>query len=156
VPTPPAGLDHLDRRIVQLLLEDARRTFGDIGARVGLSPSAVKRRIDRLERAGVIEGYTAIVEPGALGEPVEAFAELTFVGSAPVSVIESIAEAVPQIRALYTLAGQPDAIALVRAADVDDLKSAIDAIRRTGHVTGTKTSIVLGAVKTRRTLTPEA
>jgi Lrp/AsnC family leucine-responsive transcriptional regulator len=151
-----AALDALDRRIVQLLLDDARRTYGDIGGRIGLSASAVKRRIDRLERSGVIEGYTAIVEPGALGEPVEAFAELTFVGSAPVSVIESIAEAVPQIRALYTLAGQPDAIALIRAADVDALKSAIDAIRRTGHVTGTKTSIVLGAVTRRRTLTPEA
>ena len=50
------------------------------------------------------------------------------------------------IRALYTLAGNPDALALIHAADMDDLKSVIDAIRRTGHVTGTKTLIVLGAV----------
>ena len=134
---------------MELLVADARRTLGDIAARVDLSPGAVKRRIDRLESSGVIHGYTAVVEPAALGEPVEAFAELTFVGSAPVGVIESIAEAVPQIRALYTLAGNPDALALIHAADMEDLKSVIDAIRRTGHVTGTKTLIVLGAVQQR-------
>lgn len=139
-------LDDQDRRIVELLRLDARRTLGDIGERVGLSAPAVKRRVDRLEETGVIRGYTAITDPALLGQTVEAFAELRFVGSAPVSVIESIAAEVPEIEALFTIAGDPDAIAWIRARDNDDLKRVIDAIRRTGTVMGTKTMIVLGSV----------
>jgi DNA-binding Lrp family transcriptional regulator len=138
-------LDEIDRDILDALRRNGRSTLGDIGAQVGLSPPAVKRRIDAMEAARVIRGYTVIVDPSVLGHTVEAFAELRFVGNAPVGVIESIAADVPQIQALYTVAGDPDALAYVRARDLDDLKRVIDAIRRTGQVTGTKTLIVLGS-----------
>ena len=52
-------LDGIDRKIVALLQESAKRTFADIGADVGLSATAVKRRVDRLEAGGVITGYGA-------------------------------------------------------------------------------------------------
>jgi Lrp/AsnC family leucine-responsive transcriptional regulator len=144
--TPARHVDETDRRILEELRRNGRCTLGDIGTRVGLSPPAVKRRIDAMEAAGVIRGYTVLVDPAVLGHTVEAFAELRFVGNAPVGVIESIAADVPEIQALYTVAGDPDAIAYIRARDVDDLKRVIDAIRRTGHVTGTKTLIVMGSV----------
>ena len=136
-------LDATDRRIVELMRENARRSFGDIGTRVGLSAPAVKRRVDRLEESGVIAGYTAVVDHAALGAPLEAFAELRFVGSAPVNAIEGLADSIPEIQALFTLAGDPDALAWLRVRDVQDLKRVIDQIRRTGTVTGTKTLMVL-------------
>jgi Lrp/AsnC family transcriptional regulator, leucine-responsive regulatory protein len=139
-------LDETDRRILDHLRRDGRCTLGDIGEHVGLSAPAIKRRIDAMETAGVIRGYTVLVDPSVLGHTIEAFAELRFVGNAPVGVIESIAADVPEIQALYTVAGDPDAIAYISARDVDDLKRVIDAVRRTGHVTGTKTLIVLGSV----------
>ena len=55
-------VDETDGRILGLLQQNARRTFGDIGRAVGLSASAVKRRIDRLEALGVILGYTTLVD----------------------------------------------------------------------------------------------
>jgi len=64
-------LDRTDHEILVLLEENARRTMGDIAERVSLSTSAVKRRIDRMERAGVISGYTVVVDHAKLGRPIQ-------------------------------------------------------------------------------------
>jgi Lrp/AsnC family leucine-responsive transcriptional regulator len=138
-------LDVTDRRILELLQDNARRTFGDIGAQVGLSAPAVKRRIDRLEEAGIIRGYTAVVDHGKLGRPLEAFAELRFAGKTRVDDIEGIAADVPEIQAIFTVAGDPDALAWIRVRDVQDLKRVIDQLRKSGKITGTKTLMVLGS-----------
>ena len=138
----PDATDHL---IVERLLVDGRSTLAEIGGHVGLSAPAVKRRIDRLEASGVIRGYTAVVDQALLGLGLEAFAELRFVGTAPVGSIESLADEVPEIQAIFTIAGDPDALAWIKVRDVPDLTRVIDQIRKTGRVTGTKTLIVLGS-----------
>ena len=68
-------MDDIDRQIVALLRQDARRSFQSIGLRVALSAPAVKRRVDRLEADGVIRGYTAQVDPGRYGWGTHAFVE---------------------------------------------------------------------------------
>jgi Lrp/AsnC family leucine-responsive transcriptional regulator len=141
----PATLDDTDRRILELLQQDARRTYGDIGDHVGLSAPAVKRRVDRLESSGVIRGFTVVVDHAQLGRGVEAFAELRFAGSTRVDDIESIAVDVPEVHALFTVAGDPDALAWIHAKDVQDLKRVIDRLRSSGKVTGTKTLMVLSS-----------
>src|SRR2546423_4549545 len=75
---PP--LDHIDRRIIALLREDARRSFQDIGGHVALSAPAVKRRVDRLRREGVIRGFTTLVDPRRFGWQTQAIVELTTSG----------------------------------------------------------------------------
>ena len=148
---PPTSVDETDHRILELLGADARRTFGDIGAQVGLSAPAVKRRVDRLEREGVIRGYTTVVDHAQLGRPLEAFAELRFPGSTRVDDIEGLIGEIPEIEALFTVAGDPDALAWIRVHDVEDLKRVIDQVRATGLVTGTKTMMVLGSAVRSRT-----
>lgn len=138
------GVDELDRRIIGLLERNARRTYGDIGSTVGLSAPAVKRRVDRLQDAGVITGYTTLVDHAKLGRPLEAFVELRFVGDARVDDIAGIGADIDEVQAVYTVAGDPDALVLVRVRDVQDLKRVVDRLRRSGHVTGTKTLMVLG------------
>src|SRR5688572_24060465 len=69
-------MDDVDRQIVALLREDARRSYQSIGARVSLSAPAVKRRVDRLESAGVIRGYSAQVDAGRFGWETHAFVAL--------------------------------------------------------------------------------
>ncbi len=137
--------DATDLRIIDALRRNARATFSVIGADVALSAPAVKRRIDRLEARGVIRGYTAVIDDALLGFALEAFVELRFVGSASVGSIESLVDLVPEVRALFTIAGDPDALAWVKASDVRDLTRVIDQIRKTGTVTGTKTLMVLGS-----------
>ena len=138
------GLDATDLEIVELLREDARRTLADVGERVSLSAPAVKRRVDRLERDGVIVGYTALVDHALLGRPLQAFTELRFAGNLPVDQIAGIARDIPEVQTIFTTAGDPDALAWIRVRDVDDLKRVIDLLRRSGRVTGTKTLMVLG------------
>jgi Lrp/AsnC family leucine-responsive transcriptional regulator len=139
------SIDTTDKRIIALLQQNARQTFGDIGRKVGLSAPAVKRRIDRLEASGVIRGYTALVDHAHLGESVEAFAELRFAGSTRVDDIEEIALDVPEVQAIFTVAGDPDALAWIRVSDVQELKRVIDRMRASGKVTGTKTLMVLSS-----------
>lgn len=145
MPTLLHELDAYDRRIVELLRENARRTFGDIGRFVGLSAPAVKRRVDRLEARGVIRGYSAVVDWAVLGRPIEAFTELRFAGSTRVDDLESVALDLPEVHALFTVAGDPDALAWIRVRDVEDLKRVIDRLRASAKVTGTKTLIVLNS-----------
>lgn len=140
-----APLDGTDSEIVALLIANARASLADIGRKVSLSPPAVKRRIDRLEALGVITGYTTLVDHAKLGRPLEAFAELRFAGNTRVDDIATVAKGIPEVQVVYTTAGDPDALALLRVRDVDDLKRVIDRLRSTGVVVGTKTLMVLGA-----------
>lgn len=139
----PVDLDGTDLEIIELLRRDARMTLAAIGQRVSLSAPAVRRRISRLEELGVIVGYTVELDHARLGQPIEAFVELRFVGTTKVADIAGVAEGLTEIEAIYTTAGDPDAIVHVRVADVADLTRTIDQLRRTGRITGTKTLMVL-------------
>jgi Lrp/AsnC family leucine-responsive transcriptional regulator len=138
-----AALDGTDREIVDLLIADGRRTLADIGKAIGLSAPAVKRRLDRLEEDGVVTGYTARVDYSKLGRPIEAFTELRFSGRTRVPDIAGVARDLPEVEAVHTISGDPDALVHLRVRDVADLTRVIDLLRRSGNVTGTKTLIVL-------------
>ncbi|GAA4844888.1 Lrp/AsnC family transcriptional regulator [Actinomycetospora corticicola] len=139
-----ADVDDTDHRLLALLREDGRRTFSDMAPRLGLSVAAVKRRVDRLREIGVITGFTVQVDAARLGWAVEAFTEVRYAGSTPVGDIVSTASTVPEVQAVYTIAGDPDALVQVRARDLADLQRVIDRLRRAGTITGTKTLMVLG------------
>jgi DNA-binding Lrp family transcriptional regulator len=136
-------LDELDEQIIELLREDARRTITDIASRVNLSPAPVKRRIDRLEQLGVITGYIVSVDDALIGPTIEAFTELRFAGDADIDEILGAVEQIPEIREVFTMAGDPDALLRIRVNDVEHLKAVVNRLRRTGRVTGTKTLMVL-------------
>ena len=70
------GLDELDQRIVQLLIENARMSYSEIGQRIGISRVAVKVRIQALEQRGVIEEYTAIINPQKISGAVSCYFEI--------------------------------------------------------------------------------
>ena len=144
------SLDGTDLEILDLLAADARRTLADIAARVSLSAPAVKRRIDRLERLGVITGFTVLIDEAKLGRPLEAFAELRFAGNTTVDEIPAVAAELPEVLAVFTVAGDPDALVWIRVRDVGHLKTVVDQLRRRGNVTGTKTMMVLGTWKRSR------
>ena len=145
---PPSRLDATDRRILELLVEDARRSASEVGRLVGLSPPAAKRRIDRLEHDGLIRGYAAILDHGRMGQHIEAFIELRFAPATQVDEIDTAVVELPEVVESLTLAGDPDALARVRVRDLEHLKNVVDRIRRGRRggpkVIGTRTLIVLG------------
>jgi len=137
--------DPIDLQILALLQEDGRRPVTDIAQRVALSATAVKRRIERLEAAGVIAGYAARVDYAKLGWGLDAIAELRFVGTTKPDEMRRLLTAIPEVTAVYTTAGNQDVIALVRTRSVDHLRDVIHRLRATGAVVFTRTSVVLEA-----------
>ncbi len=139
-------IDDIDAQIVALLRENARRSYQDIGKRVSLSAPAVKRRVDRLEREGVIRGYTATVDPAAFGWHTHAFVELFCEGRMSGAEVRDAVAAHPEVEGAYTIAGAPSAIIHVRATDTAHLEQALERIRETPGVLRTQTQVVLSTL----------
>ena len=136
-------IDAVDREILTLLLEDGRRTFGDIAGQVGLTAPSVKRRVDRLRASGALEGFTAVVDHGALGWDTEALVELFF---RPGTTLDEVAETLrghPEVAEAWSVTGEADAIARVRTKDNADLERLIIDLQRNGLVERTRSVVAL-------------
>lgn len=139
-------LDAIDRMIVALLQENAKRSFADIGGHVGLSATAVKRRVDRLQHDGVIVGYGARINPRALGEGIEALIEVYCAERvAPADVGRSL-EGLAQVVSAFTVSGDADAVIRARVESIGDLEGFVERLRRNPNVVRTKTLIVLSTL----------
>jgi DNA-binding Lrp family transcriptional regulator len=136
-------LDDVDQRIIALLQEDARASYAEIGAVVSLSAPAVKRRVDRLRSAGVIRGYTAVIDPGAVGWTTEAFVELFCTGRTSPQQLRAAAKRHPAVVGAYTISGEADALVHLRAVDMAELEQALENLRAEPFVTSTRSMIVL-------------
>lgn len=99
------GLDVIDKRIVELLTENARMSYVDIGKEVNLSRVAVKARIDALEREGIIEQYTIIVNPLKINNSISAYLEIEVEPGTMLEVIE-ILEKNDVVTKVYQLTGR--------------------------------------------------
>jgi DNA-binding Lrp family transcriptional regulator len=139
-------LDRIDQQIVALLRENARRSFQDIGSRVALSAPAVKRRVDRLEAAGVIRGYSAVVDHVALGWTTHALVSLFAEGRMSASDILAAAGRRPEVAAAHTIAGEASAILHVHARDTEHLEQALERIRDEPGITRTQSQVVLSTL----------
>ncbi len=126
--------------------ENARRSYQDMGGHVHLSAPAVKRRVDKLERDGVLLGYTAVVDPQAFGWHAEAFVDLYCEGSMPGEAIKRAVEREAGVVSAHTVAGEASALLHVMALDTKDLELALERIRATGGVTRTVTEVVLSTL----------
>ncbi|MEV6965477.1 Lrp/AsnC family transcriptional regulator [Hamadaea flava] len=136
-------LDEVDKRIIASLVSDARASYAEIGAIVSLSAPAVKRRVDRLRAAGVIKGFTAVVDPAAVGWTTEAFVELFCTGRTTPAQIAVAARRHPEVVGAYTISGRADALVHLRAADIAHLEQALERLRAEPFVTSTHSMIVL-------------
>ena len=117
--TAPATLDSFDQKILAVLRENARATNVEIAQRVGLSEAPCSRRIRRLEELGVVEGYTARLNPEAVGLGFRAYVTLVLdylTGSTAQQFIDRIGE-IPEVVSCYIVSGGYDAILYVAAAD---------------------------------------
>jgi DNA-binding Lrp family transcriptional regulator len=140
-------MDASDRKILALLVEDGRRTLDDVGGHVGLSASAVKRRLDRLRASGALRGFTAVVDHAALGGSTEALVELFF---APGVLLDEVAETLrdrPEVVEAWSVTGDADAIARVRTRDNADLERLIRDLQRDGRVVRTRSQVILSALR---------
>jgi DNA-binding Lrp family transcriptional regulator len=148
------ALDELDRRIVAALVEDARATYAEVVARVGLSAPAVKRRVDRLRASGAITGFAARVDPAALGWTTEAYVELYCRGrTSPADIAAAVIQH-PEIIDACTVTGEADALLHIRAADVRHFERVMERIGAEPFVVRTRSVIVLSRLVNRPDMVP--
>lgn len=135
-------MEETDRRIVRVLSADGRISYTDLAERVGLSVSAVHQRVRRLEERGAIRGYTARVDPDALGLPLTAFVSIhPNDSSAPDDAPDRLAH-LAAIEACYSVAGVESYILKVRVASPVALEVLLQDIRAAANV-ATHTTVVL-------------
>ena len=137
------SFDDLDRQIVAALVADARATFAEVGTQVGLSAPAVKRRVDRLRAAGAITGFSAQVDPSALGWTTEAYVELFCRGRTSPSEIGAAVAKHPEVIDACTVTGDADALLHIMAADVRHFEQVVERIGAESFVVRTRSVIVL-------------
>ncbi len=139
-------MDAIDEQIVTQLVADARSSYSEIGGIVGLSAPAVKRRVDKLLDTGVLRGFTAVVDPGALGWGTEAFVEVHCRGNVAASRIRDGLLLLPEVVAAYTVSGAADAIVHLRASGITHLESALERLRAVDIVERTVSAVVLSTL----------
>jgi DNA-binding Lrp family transcriptional regulator len=110
---------------------------------VNLSSPAVKRRIDRLRATGVVTGFTALVDPAALGQNTEAFVEIYCSENTSPSTLRETLLGEHEVLAAYTVTGEADAFVHLLATDVAQLETTLERIRANPGIARTKTIIVL-------------
>lgn len=136
-------MDNIDRKVLDLLRYNARAGYGEIGGIVGLSASAVKRRVDRLVADGVIQGFTIKVDPAVDGMATEAYVELFCRGTVAPDELRRILSAVPEVVDAGTVTGSADAIVHIRSRDIPSLELALERVRIAPNVDHTRSAIVL-------------
>ncbi len=120
--TGSSSVDDLDRAILSFLKGNGRAGNEEIGIAVGLSPSAVSRRIRSLERSGIISGYSAVVHPRALGEVIIVFVRIMLERQTAggLQAFESALRRCDSVLSCYLMAGQYDYMLQVRVSNMAD------------------------------------
>jgi Lrp/AsnC family leucine-responsive transcriptional regulator len=134
-------LDAINLRLLKELQGDGRLGMAELGRRIGMSAPAVAERVQRLERAGVIVGYRAELDPRALGFPVAAVVR---VRPAPgrLQRIPEVAREVPEVSECYRITGEDCFLMKLHLRSIDDLEDVLDRFTPYGLTT---TSIVHSA-----------
>jgi Lrp/AsnC family transcriptional regulator, leucine-responsive regulatory protein len=143
-------LESVDRQICQLLAEDGRMSYTELGKATGLSTSAVHQRVKRLERRGVIRGYGAAIDFAEIGLSLTAFVFIRpFDPSQPDDAPDRLAS-ISEIEACHSVAGEDTYVLKVRVSEPGDLESLLARIRTSANVS-TRTTIVLSTPYEQRT-----
>ena len=143
-------IDEADRRIAALLQRDNQRSAEAIGAEVGLSVSAVQRRLARLRREGLVTADVAVLEPKAFGLAMTFIVELTLekVRVAEVKKIKDRLREAPEIQQIYNITGEADLLLIVLARDVEHFEEISSATFSADPLVHRyKTSVVMNRVK---------
>jgi Lrp/AsnC family transcriptional regulator, leucine-responsive regulatory protein len=136
----PRPLDDKDRKILDLLLQDARLPLKTLAARVGLARSSLRDRLSRLETDGIIRGYRAEIAVPPSG--VSAYLFVRLKRTPALDLIEAL-RATPSVRSCVSLTGDVDLLVELSAASTDELNAARDRISGHDSVADLTTSIVL-------------
>jgi Lrp/AsnC family leucine-responsive transcriptional regulator len=139
-------LDSVDRRILGILRDDARISWRDLGQLVHLSPTSAADRVRRMERDGVIEGYTVRVDPDALGRTVRAVVDVSLGAGDQVDDFEDRLAQRDEVTFAAYVTGTADYSIVVECEGADGLDTFVRWLRADAGVARTETKLLLRVV----------
>lgn len=145
----PLVLDEFDHRLLALLQQDAGRTLTDLGDSVGLSASAVQRRIARYRASGLLH-QVAVLEPELLGSPVIAIVWVTMEREPTVQLkaLQARMRAAPEVQQCYQVAGELDYVVIMATPSLADYRRAAERLfKDDGNIRRYDTHLVFETVK---------
>jgi DNA-binding Lrp family transcriptional regulator len=139
-----ANTDEIDEKILRILQADARRAFVDIANEIGLSESAVRRRVKNLVDRTIIKRFT--IELGA-SDKTSAITLISVASSADTSAVSTRMMELNGVKVVYEITGQYDIAAIIAAPAIVDINRCIDDIRKIDGVSDTDTVIILKTMR---------
>ncbi|MBS1271416.1 MAG: Leucine-responsive regulatory protein [Candidatus Marinimicrobia bacterium] len=143
----PKKLDDINRKILSLLQQDGRMKRQDVAKEVGLSTPAVSERMNKLLDRGIIERYTAVVNPGAVNKNVTAYITLGIDSAKNQSDLANRVEDTPDILECHTITGVASHLLKVRVSSISALNDLIYEIKQWKMVTTVESNVVLSTMK---------
>ena len=139
-------MDDLDRRLVALLRDNARTPTAVLAKQLKVSRGTVQNRLDRLQAAGTLLGYTIRLGDSDDAGRVRAMSTIQIEGGRMAAVVAALRD-VPAIKAVHSTNGRWDLVAELDAPDLAEFSSALDAIRAVPGVVATESSLLLTTVR---------
>jgi Lrp/AsnC family leucine-responsive transcriptional regulator len=138
-------MDDVDRRLLAALRGNARATYAELARAVGLSAPAVHDRVNKLESSGVITGYHAAIDPGALGKSTNALIGIFITDDADSDQVAADLAELPEVEDCWFVAGEETFVVKVCSPDMGGLEYVIRALNAVPGIARTRTTVVLSA-----------
>jgi len=142
-------LDPRDRKLLMLLRENARTPTAALARKLGVARTTVVERLKRLERDGIVSGYTVRMHPRANARMLQVHVLLN-VDTKKAEVVVTALRSMPHVRAVYAISGSFDCLAFVEGETTDEIDKVLDAIGAIAGVARTQSSLVLSVKFDRR------
>ena len=133
-------MDEKDKEIIKLLKDDSRVGYGEVGAKIGLSEGAVRKRIKTLTDEGTIRKFTIKISPS---EGAQAITLLTTNPAYPTQEVSRKIQAIPNVEITYEVGGEYDIVAVIGGMNMTEVNECIEKIRIVEGIVKTNTMIVL-------------
>lgn len=143
-------LDDTDRRILQLLQQDAFQTNKELAAKLSLSTTPIYERIKRLEREGYIRGYVALVDKNKVGRSLVAYCQVSLKEHTQAFIREFEEEIghLPEVIECYNIAGPYDYLLKIMVRDMDDYRRfLVEKLAVLAHIDGPQSAFVMAEIK---------
>lgn len=142
-------MDDLDQRLITLLRHNGRRSVSDLALELDVSRATVRSRMERLERAGDIVGYTVILRADAVSLPVRGIMLIEVEGRAADRVVDALG-GFPEVSAIHTTNGKWDLIVELGAANLSDFDGILRRVRLIPGVIASETNLLLATPRSAR------
>jgi len=149
-------MDQIDRKLLQILSQNAAATATEMMPQVNLSIPAINKRIQKLQKTGVIRRFTIQVEPAKVGKPICAFILVVLHRSSQIDSLMEYIQSDPDILECYGITGEYDYMLKVCTADVASLQKKINHLKKVSGVVKSHTMMTMMEYKNEVSALPDA